>query len=104
MVAIRQLRQVQSAQQSQDTCDKVLDAIGHNHSAGSTTPQGPAAAILVAVIRATQGWPRRTVMEILIDCLAWVRPGQRFIDLDGCTRSVKAVPPMSGHRYGRRAR
>jgi hypothetical protein len=91
MAAIRQLRRVRSAQESQDTCDEVLDAIGHNHSGWLDDAAGPAAAILVAVIRATHGWPRRTAMEILIDCLAWVRPQQRFVDLDGCTRSVKAA-------------
>ena len=71
--------------------NEVLDAIGHNHSGWLYDAVGPAATILVAVTRATRGWARRTVLEILVDCLAWVRPEQRFIDADGRTCSVSAA-------------
>jgi hypothetical protein len=89
--AVRQLRRVRSEQEGQDAYNAVLDAVGHNHSGWLYDATGPAAAILVAVVRATRGWARRTALEILIDCLAWVRPEQRFIDADGRTRGVKAA-------------
>jgi hypothetical protein len=49
-----------------------------NHG-GDEIEQALRAAVLLAVIRVTQGWPRRTAIEILIDCLAWIRAEQRFI-------------------------
>ncbi|MEV4536542.1 hypothetical protein AB0J82_22420 [Asanoa sp. NPDC049518] len=91
MAAIRGLQRVRTAQEGERAYNEVLDAIGHNHSGWLYDAAGPAAGVLVAVIRATQGRPRRTAIEILIDCLAWVRPGQQFIDADGHTRSVKAA-------------
>jgi len=100
--AVRQLRLVRSEQEGWDAYNAVLDAIGHNHSGWLYDAAGPAAAILVAVTHATQGWARRTALEILIDCLAWVRPEQRFIDIDGRTRSVKAGPPRRRYKPGAR--
>jgi len=72
MAAIRRLRRVRTAQEGERTYNDVLDAIGHNHSGWLNDAAGPAAAVLV-------------------DCLAWVRPEQRFIDADGRTRTVEAA-------------
>ncbi|MEV4539275.1 hypothetical protein AB0J82_36430 [Asanoa sp. NPDC049518] len=89
--AFRHLRQVGSREAGQDAYDEVLDAIGHNHSGWLFDAAGPAATILVAITRATRGWARRTAIEILIDCLAWVRPEQRFVDSYGRACSVDAA-------------
>ncbi|MEJ3750982.1 hypothetical protein WEI85_48155 [Actinomycetes bacterium KLBMP 9797] len=91
MSAVRQLRLARSKQQGQDAYNAVLDAIGHNHSGWLYDAAGPAAAILVEVARSSQGWPCWAALEILIDCVAWVRPEQRLIDADGRTRSVKTA-------------
>ncbi|WJK33156.1 hypothetical protein [Solwaraspora sp. WMMA2065] len=89
--AVRRLRLVESEQDGQDAYHEVLDAIGHNHSGWLYDAVGPAATILAAVTRTTQGWARTTALEVLIDCLAWVRPDQRFTDAAGRTRSVQAA-------------
>lgn len=52
--AVRQLRLVRSEREGQDAYNEVLDAIGHNHSGRLHDGAGPAAAILAAVVHASQ--------------------------------------------------
>lgn len=52
---------------------------------------GPAGPLIAAIARDNEGWTRWVAMEILIDCLAWVRPEQHFVDADGDRRTVRGA-------------
>jgi hypothetical protein len=87
--AIRRLRGVRDQREGEAAYHDVLDAIGHNHSGWLYDAAGPAAPILVDIARQTRGWARQATLEILIDCLSWVRPEQQFTNTDGHTKSVQ---------------
>ena len=82
------LTQVESMQDAMRAYSEVLDAVGHNHSGWLYDAAGPAAPILVAIVRDFEGWTRWAALEVLIDSLAWVRPEQQFVDADGYRGSV----------------
>lgn len=87
--AMRGLRRVRTEEEGQAAYNDVLDAIGHNHSGWLYDAAGPAAPILVRIAQDAEGWARRTALEILIDCLAWARPEQRYTDADGHIATVQ---------------
>jgi hypothetical protein len=89
--ALRRLWTVRNEQDGDRTYAEVLNAIGHNHSGWLYDAAGPAAEILATIVREADGWARRTTLEILIDCLDWARPEQRYVEADGTTRSVRGA-------------
>jgi hypothetical protein len=86
--ALLHLRAVRTEKDGDRVYAEVLDAIGHNHSGWLHDAAGPAAAILAAIASEGDVWARRTALEVLIDCVGWVRPDQRYLDADGNIRSV----------------
>ncbi len=89
VTALTRLLAVQTEADGDRLYAEVLDAIGHNHSGWLYDAAGPAAAYLAMIVRETEDWARRTALEILIDCMDWVRPEQRFLDAGGTSRSVR---------------
>ena len=87
--AIRRLRGVSSHEESEAAYNEVLDLIAHNHSGWLYPAAGPVASVLAAITREARGLPRRTALDILVDCLCWARPEQRYTDSDGRDASVR---------------
>ncbi|MCC2321245.1 hypothetical protein [Cellulomonas xiejunii] len=96
---------VRSKSDADDAYNRIMDALGHNHSGTPYPAMVAGARLLAELVPLLRGWQSATVVNVLTDCYLWTRGEAEVVTKDGRTYdpgAETALRQCQGHVYERR--
>ena len=76
---------MRSKSDADDAYNRIMDALGHNHSGTPYPAMVAGARLLAELVPLLRGWQSATVVNVLTDCYLWTRGEAEVVTKDGRT-------------------
>lgn len=83
--ALASVTGVRSKSDADRAYNRIMDALGHNHSATPYPAMVAGARLLAELVPLVRGWQAVTVVDVLTDCYLWTQGEAEIVTKDGRT-------------------